>query len=332
MPIIDIYTHILPQAFADAFEKLSPQLGTFAGRTRAVASLSDLDARFRAMDAVPDYRQVVSMSNPALEDVVPAAQGEELARSANDGLAELCARYPDRFPAFVATVCMLDVDAAVREADRAITQLGARGLQIFTNVAGEPLDLPRFQPLFALLAEHDLPIWMHPTRTAAMADYPAEAKSRYEMWWCFGWPYETSVAMARLVFSGLFDRHPKLRIITHHCGGMIPYFDGRVGPGMALLGSRTRDEDYSGVLKGLKRPHLDYFHDFYADTAMFGSDTGLHAGLRFFGPEKIVFATDAPFGPIRESIEAVERLDLTTEQRNDVMSGNAERLLHLSGR
>ena len=253
----------------------------------------------------------------------------DIARIGNDSMAELCARHPERFPAFVATVSLLDPEAAVREAERAIHQLGARGVQIFTNIAGKPLDLPEFAPLFAAMAAHDLPIWLHPARSAAHADYASESQSRFEMWWCFGWPYETSVAMARLVFSGLFDRHPGLKIITHHGGGMIPQFDGRVGPGMAILGSRTADEDLSGVLPALKRPHLDYFRDFFADTAMFGSGTGLPASFAFFGPSQMVFATDAPFGPVAPQLAALEALELSPADRHALMRGNAERLLKL---
>jgi aminocarboxymuconate-semialdehyde decarboxylase len=180
------------------------------------------------------------------------------------------------------------------------------------------------------MAAHDLPIWLHPARTASMSDYAAETKSRFEMWWCFGWPYETSVAMARLVFSGLFDRHPGLKIITHHLGGgMIPYFDGRIGAGMEVLGARTSDEDYSNVLSSLKRPHLDYFREFYADTALFGGHNGLQCGLNFFGAERVVFSTDAPLGPIRPTIAALHRLDLTPDARRKIMRGNAEKLLKL---
>ncbi|MFC0386962.1 amidohydrolase family protein [Muricoccus vinaceus] len=327
--MIDIYTHILPQPFSEALGKVSPKLGNIAARLRGVRPLHDLEARFRAMDAVPGYAQVISLPNPPLEDIVSAVQAADLARIANDAMAELCARHPDRFPAFVATLSMLDPEEAVREAERAITTLGARGVQVFTNVAGRPLDRPEYAPLFAAMAGHDLPVWLHPARTADMADYASEAKSRFEMWWCFGWPYETSVAMARLVFSGLFDRHPALKIITHHGGGMIPTFDGRVGPGMAVLGSRTTDEDLSGILPALRRPHLDYFRDFYADTAMFGSGTGLPASLAFFGAEHLVFSTDAPLGPIAETLKALEGLDLTPAQRHAVMQGNAERLLRL---
>lgn len=94
-----------------------------------------------------------------------------------------------------------------------------------------------------------------------------------------------------------------------------------------MLGSRTLDEDYSGVLKGLKKPHMEYFKNFYGDTAMFGAATGLHAGIRFFGAEHVVFSTDAPLGPIGTTIEAVKSLGLSKEDLDKVMSGNAKRIL-----
>ncbi len=204
------------------------------------------------------------------------------------------------------------------------------GFRIFTNVAGRPLDDLAFEPVFATMAELDLPVWLHPARTASMPDYPAEQKSRFEMWWCFGWPYDTSVAMVRLVLSGLLDRHPRLKIITHHLGGMIPYYDGRIGPGLQVLGSRTLDEDYSSILPSLKRPHLDYLHDFYGDTALFGGGIqALRCGLEFFGSDHVVFATDTPLGPIAPTIEAIKRLDIEDADRRKIFAGNAEKLLNL---
>ena len=184
-------------------------------------------------------------------------------------------------------------------------------MQTFTNIAGHPLDEPRFRPFFAAMAAHDLPIWLHPARTSAMADYASEQRSRFEMWWCFGWPYETTVAMCRLVFDGIYDRHPKLKIITHHLGGgMIPFFDGRIGAGMEVLGQRTIEEDHTKVLSSLKRPHLEYFKEFYADTAMFGGTYGLPCGLEFFGGDKVVFASDAPLAGIPMHIKALDGLNL----------------------
>jgi aminocarboxymuconate-semialdehyde decarboxylase len=326
--LIDIYCHIYPDRFSTEMEKFAPKLGDISARLRKIKKIHDLDARFREMDEFGAYRQVISLPNPPIEDFATGGAGLALARVANDAMAELCAKYPDRFAGFVAALSLTDVLGSVEEAKRAVTDLGAAGVQIFSPLAGRPLDEPVFEPLFAAMAKLDRPIWLHPARTAALTDYPAEQKSRFEMWWCFGWPYDTSVAMVRLVFSGVFDRYPNLRIVTHHLGGMIPFYDGRVGPGLDVLGARTSDEDYSRILPSLKRPHMDYLREFYADTAMFGGGAhALRCGLEFFGADKVVFATDAPLGPIGPAIAALNSLDLSAEDRRKVFSGNARRLL-----
>jgi uncharacterized protein len=329
-PIIDIYTHIFPQHFFDEMLKVTPMTGNIGTRLRSITKLFDLDARFRDMDAIGDYRQIISLPNPAIEDIAPPDVGLNLARIANDDMAELCRIYPDRFPAFAAALCLTDVEGSVAEARRAVRDLGAKGVLIYTNVAGRPLDEPEFEPIFACMAELDAPIWLHPVGTASLPDYPAEKKSRFEMWWCFHWPYETSVAMLRMVFWGLFDRYPNLRIITHHLGGMIPYYDGRVGNGLKVLGARTTDEDYSRILPSLKRPHMDYLHDFFADTAMFGGGVpATRCGFEFFGADKVVFATDAPLGPIAPTIKTVQALGLAPADERKLFCGNAEKLLKM---
>jgi aminocarboxymuconate-semialdehyde decarboxylase len=329
-PIIDIYCHIFPDRFFQEMTRVAPNLENIGKRLRGIVKLFDLDARFKEMDQFGDYRQVISLPNPPIEDIARPDVGIQLARIANDAMAELCRKHPERFPTFAAALCLTDVEGSVAEARRAIKDLGARGVLLYTNIAGRPLDDPAFEPLFAAVAEHDAAIWLHPARTASMPDYATEKKSRFEMWWCFGWPYETSVAMARMVFCGLLDRHPKLKIITHHLGGMIPYYDGRMGAGMEVLGARTSDEDYSQVLPSLKRPHMDYMHDFYGDTAMFGG--GAHAircGLEFFGAGHVVFATDAPLGPIAPTIKTVKALALAPADERKIFCGNAETLLNM---
>jgi uncharacterized protein len=327
--VIDIFTHIAPKTFLDRMTGLAPKLGNIVNRLLAIKPLSDLDARFHDMDSLPDYRQLICLPNPSLEEIGPADTGLELARIANDELAELCRKHPDRFAGFAAAVHLDDVDGALKEADRAIHQLGAKGVQTYNHINGHPLDETRFRPFFEAMATWDRPIWLHPTRTAAVKDYASEEKSRFEMWWCFGWPYDTSVAMTRLVFDGLFDRHPGINIITHHMGGMIPFFDGRVGAGLDLLGARTTDEDYSQVLPSLKRPHLEYFKLFHGDTAMFGATNGVKCGLDFFGPSQVVFATDAPMGPIRKTFDGVNAMDLDAKTKQAIFYGNAAKLLKL---
>ena len=327
---IDIYTHIFPAAFYERMGQIAPRLENIGKRMQSVTAVHDLDARFRAMDPFGDYRQIVSLPNPPIEDITTPGQGIELARIGNDAMAGLVERHRDRFPGFVAALAMHAMDETMEELHRAVRDLGAVGVQIFTNIAGRPLDHDDFEPVFAAMAEYDLPIWMHPARSAAMTDYAAEEKSRYEIWWALGWPYETSAAMIRLVLWGLFDRHPDIKIITHHLGGMIPYFEGRVGPGLDVLGARTSDEDYSEVLSSLKRPHAEYFPLFYGDTAMFGSHLAFQAGMEFFGPERVVFSTDAPFAPVRETFESLKVMEFDDEVGRKIYRENAERLMKRS--
>src|SRR5439155_995722 len=170
----------------------------------------DEHAAVRRVDAAEMLRLV--RRDESIEDEDGGAQHPDERRRAlapplPDEMAALVERHPDRFPAFVASLPMNNPEAALREIDRALDTLGATGVQMFSNVAGRPLDRPEYRPLFARMAARDLPIWLHPARPATVADYAGEARSQYDLWWAFGWPYETSVAMGRLVFSGLFDRH-----------------------------------------------------------------------------------------------------------------------------
>ncbi|MDB5545283.1 MAG: 4-oxalomesaconate hydratase, partial [Hyphomicrobiales bacterium] len=151
--VIDLYTHLAPRSFLDRMVVLAPKLGNIVNRLLTVKPLSDLDARFRDMDSVPDYRQVISLPNPSLEEIGDAETGRELARIANDEMAELCVKHPDRFVGFAAAVYLDDVESALAEADRAIHQLGAKGVLIYNHVAGHPLDEARFRPFFAAMAQ-----------------------------------------------------------------------------------------------------------------------------------------------------------------------------------
>ncbi len=328
--IVDIYTHLFPKAAYERMTGMSSDLGNIGKRIANVRFLHDLDDRFREMDTYGDYRQIISLPNPPLEAVTTPAQGAEIARIANDAMAELVHRHPDRFPAFVAAIPMHDMDAAMAELDRAIGDLGARGVQVFTNVAGRPLDDAQFEPLFEAMANHRLPIWLHPVRTSAISDYATEALSRFEAWTIMGWPYATSVAMLRLVITGLFDRYPGIKIITHHLGGNIPYHEGRVDNSFANMGRRTVDEDYLPLKNALRRPPLDYFRMFYADTAMHGAVAPLRCGIEFFTANNVVFASDAPFASIGKCIAAVERLGLDAGPERKIHRDNAARLMNMS--
>jgi len=332
---IDVFNHIFPERYVDRMKDVAPSFKDVGKRVRGVPMLVDLNVRLRIMDAHPEYQQILSIATPPVEAYASPEDAIDLAQLANDGMADLVDRYPERFPGFVASLPMNDVDAAMRELERSMGALGARGIQVCSNVEGRALDAPEFQPIFAAMAAYDLPIWLHPYRNADISDYQTEDRSLYEIWWTFGWPYETSVAMARLVFSGIYDRYPDLKIIAHHMGAMIPYFEGRIGPGLDQLGVRTSDRDYGKLLRELKKRPFDYFKMFYADTALFGAYEPTVCGLRFFGVDQVMFASDAPFDPeggrqyIRETIAVVDRLPISEQEREQIYWRNAARLLKI---
>ncbi|MGH9691729.1 MAG: amidohydrolase family protein [Candidatus Acidiferrales bacterium] len=332
---IDVFCHIFPRNYYERMLSVSGKGAYMQKRVREIPMMIDLDQRFRMMDRFDDYVQVISTAAPPIEALANPGQSAELARVANDGMAELVVKHPDRFPGFIASLPLNDPDATVKETERAVLELGAAGVQIYTNVNGRPLDEPEFLPFFAKMAELDRPIWMHPSRPATFPDYQNEQKSKYELWWVFGWPYETSIAMSRILFAGYFDRFPNLKIITHHMGGMIPYFAGRIGPGLDQLGARTEDENLSLVGRKLKKRPIDYYRMFYADTALFGAREAMVCGLDFFGADQTLFASDSPFDPekgpgfIRETIRCLEQMDISSEDRKKIYEGNARRLLRL---
>jgi predicted TIM-barrel fold metal-dependent hydrolase len=335
---IDAFCHILPRAYAERLRRVDagPAAANMLKRTAGIPALADLDVRFRQMDEFGDYRQVISLPTPPVEDLGPPAVSRELARVANDGLAELVARHPDRFAGFVASIPLNDVEAALAEIDRACGQLGALGVQMFTHVNGHPPDEPRFEPIYARMEELDRMIWVHPCRSASWPDYPAERRSKYEIWWVFGWEYDTAVFMARLVFSGVLERHPNLKVLVHHGGSMVPHFAGRVGPGWDQLGARTPADQREDVEHPpLSRRPLDYFRMFYADTALFGAGHAVRCCLDFFGVDHVLFASDSPFDPekgpgyIRSTIANIEALDLSPQDREKIYAGNLRALTGL---
>ncbi len=337
MKKIDIYNHVLPPEYFELVKAHSKDAG-LVKRMAGLPLLWDLQARAAMLaEKFPDVAQVLTLSAPAPDMLGDPEQAAEFARVANDGMAKICKQWPEQFPVFVASLPMSNVPAALREMDRAIQELGARGVQVITNVNGRPLDDPEFFPVFEAMAlKHELPVWMHPFRPGTRADYPGEERSKYEIWQVLGWPFETSVAMSRMVFSGLLEKLPTLRIITHHCGGMLPYFAGRAESLWAQLGSRSADGSEAEVLKRLSKPPIEYFKMFYGDTVLGGSTAALRCGLDFFGIDHVVFASDCPFDPeggpmfIREGMRSIDELGLSEGDQEKLYLGNALKLMRLS--
>jgi aminocarboxymuconate-semialdehyde decarboxylase len=333
--VIDIFNHFMPKSIFDRLASLVPghvALSAFP----ELPTLWDVDARLAMMDEFGDLQHVLSLANPPIEMLGTPDKTPELARIANDGLAELCRKHPDRFPAFIASMPMNNVDACVREAEHAIRDLGAKGIQVFTNVLGKPLSAPEFRPLFQAMAKHDLPVWIHPIRGPQFADYATEKASEHEIWFTFGWPYETTACVTRLIFSGIYDELPNLKIITHHMGGMVPFYAGKIDLGFDQIFHGKTDENPVARKAGLKKRPAEYYRMLYADTSVNGSAAAARCGHAFFGTSHCLFATDAPFDAeqgrmlIRETLAAVNALEIPQAEKERIFSGNARDLLRLS--
>jgi uncharacterized protein len=331
---IDAYTHFFPKKFFDKMQEVAGDYKDMGKRVRALPALFDLDFRKKIVDGHKDYQQILSYPQPPIERFAKTpADIDEIIRIINDGFVELIAKERDHFPGWVAQISLAAKDAGAAECERAI-KAGALGVQIYTNVAGKPIDAPEFMPFWETMNKLGRPIWLHPARGAETPDYPLyEKKSLYEIWWGLGWSYETACAMARLVWSKIMDNHPNLKIITHHFAGIVPMLEGRLGPGWDVMGSRTTDEDYVALRKSLKKRPLDYFkNDFWVDTAVFGGVPATKCGLEFFPLEKIVFASDCPFDPEggtmfpRVTLEILDSLNIPKADREAIDYKNLEKV------
>jgi predicted TIM-barrel fold metal-dependent hydrolase len=340
---IDIFCHITPPKFLKAFEKKIPPNICRELPFTFIPSLVDLEMRFRIMDRYPEMRQVLTLTNPPIELVAEPTLAVELSQIANDEMGELVQKYPDRFVGAVACLPLNDVDAALRETDRAINDLHLRGIQIFSHIAGKPVSSLEFNPLYEKMAHYNLPIWIHPFFERVPGAIPKDQAPPEKHRMATGMPdpavamerggfqlvFPSTTAMTRLVYSPVFDQFPNIKFITHHCGSAVPYFANRIQLNYDMLANRQ------GIDHGLKRPILDYYKMFYADTALHGNVAALMCGYHFFSAAHLLFGTDMPFDgelgawSVRKTIESIEQMDISDSEKAKIYEKNAKDLLRL---
>lgn len=326
---IDVFNHVFPPEFFEKVDGLMPDAAV--RRWKSMDTIHNMDARLRMLDEFDDYQQIISMSQPPIDAIAGPNDSPALTRVANDGMAKICGENPDRMPWFIASLPMNNTEAALAEIDRAIDELGAVGFQLFTNVNNKALDQPEFRDIFGKIAQRGKTIWLHPTRPGTHPDYLTEDRSFYEIFWGFGWAYETSAAMARIVCSGMFDEIPNLRIIAHHWGAYTPHAEGRFTPSWESRNAEMGDG--KSFRDTLKKPMVDYFKDFYGDTAMFGAQAASQCGLDFFGADHSFFATDCPYDEeggarlIRSTIDVIANLQCSEEDRIMMFESNTKKMI-----
>jgi aminocarboxymuconate-semialdehyde decarboxylase len=281
----------------------------------------DVDARIRDLDKAGMDTQIISKTTPGPE-MLELAEGNYWAKRINDTLAEAGQKYPHRLYAY-ATLNYQDVDEACKELERCIKDLGVKGVQMFSNMQGMPMHDPRFEPIFQMAAENNLPILMHPTvpLTASVLDM---MKIPYQL---YGYTLDTSMAVIGLIFHGVFSRNKNLKMIHSHLGGVVPY-----------MVRRLRDS-WKGYSKewGLELdeyPDEIYARQVYPDTTSFYLPA-MKACLEWVGPSHMMIGTDYahrvgdPEGAIKSILDLGGQTNMSKEDLNLILGKNAEKLFNL---
>lgn len=316
--IIDMFTHVSPVKYNMSLYKMCSSRGMRDPAGQPPTALTDPDVRYTSIAELGDMKQVLTLGQPPIEVAADSQKAVALAKLANDAVAEFTARHPDKFIG-TASLPMNNMDAALKELDRAINTLKLKGVQIYTNVNGKPLDSPEFLPFYEQMVRYDLPVWIHPLRDSSEPDYPVEENSKYNLTQLLGWPYATSMAMARLAASGVLERYPNIKFITHHSGGVIPYLAQRI-------------ERSPFKFEKLHQPAINSLRLFYNDTAVQGNLANLMCAYAFCGAGHMVFGTDygmASPDMVKLTVKTINEMAITDGEKQKIFSENAVRLLKL---
>jgi uncharacterized protein len=327
---VDSYTHFSSMKFLEFTEQ------QHAGNPLAISvytrlpTLFDVNERLNLLDRNEiDVHVLVPV--PWLEAFPVIANDRKLAPQAarlmNDELAAFVSRRPNRFRG-VALVPTVDPEAMLTELHRAVKELGFIGAYLPVGPTVKRMDHPDFEPLFKAIVDLDVTLWLHPSRPP-IPEYVDEKVSQFLEAQIVGWLSDTTSAMYRIVFSGVFDRYPDLRIVTHHAGGVLPTSAVRADAMWALY-------DMAGQPLSTKvsKPYLDHFKRFYCDTAAFGyAPKVIELAMDFFGPERVLFGTDTPFDATggqyftQETLRAIGDIQMPPQTRAALLNGNAKRIL-----
>ncbi len=327
MPIIDFHNHYYPPKYMQALQsgassikvtvdsEGNPVLHYPGDYNVAVRGHRDLAYRQEVLDSHGVSLQVLTLTTPGTHVESPAT-AVKLASLVNDEFKEAMDTRGHHFTA-LATLPLNDPAAAVKELDRAIAQLGMRGAMLFSNVNGVALSDRRFWPMYELANDRGAVLYIHPEHPVGV-----EAMMDYWLMLLVGFLFDTTLAAASLVFSGVVERFPRIRWALCHLGGAIPYLAERLDRGFHA---------FKDCRAHIQRPPSTYLRDFYYDTVNFNL-AALQLAVSFAGPEHILAGSDYPhqIGSIPSMLDAIARLPVSDDERAGIYGLNAARLLGLT--
>ena len=321
-----MFNHIYPKEYLDALPKPLPQMVAFLSSENPAGgkgkSITDLDYRISQMDKFGIDKQILSLAGPTLDDLptnVPAEEFDKIYKAANDGIAKIADDSRGRFKG-IATVSLLDVGAAVEETERAVKDLGLLGVQVLSNVRGKPLDAAEFEPFYAKVSQLGCGIWIHPAYIRKIYDW---MNDEYNMNMMMGWGIDTALATFRIFRGGVLERHPDIKIVTHHLGTLIPLMAGRIN-GFVLGQGKN-----GAPPAPLKKTPFEYLKMFYVDTAEGMWKPAMDLAYGFYGTSHMLFGTDYPWGDTPKIIENIKALNITEEEKRMILGENATKLFKI---
>jgi len=273
-----------------------------------------LNERIRAMDKYEIDMQVLTLTTPGVEREAPE-RGVRLAKVTNDAFSEIVAKHSERFAA-LAALPMQEPEAAVEELKRAVSELGLSGATIFSNVDGKPLDSKEFWPIYDTASKMGVPLFIHPT-----TPIDERAMEDYRLVPILGFPLDTSLAVLRLIFSGVLEKYPSLKIVAAHLGGIVPYLVGRID---------TCYNAYPECKPNTKKVPSEYIKQIWVDSICYDREVFLCA-YSLLGPERIVLGSDFPhqISDLEEAVKRIKELDVPESSKREILGENAAKLFRL---
>ena len=326
MRIVDFHNHYYPPAYLDALRSGTstvkvtidadgnPCLHYPGDYNVAVPGHRDIDYREQVLIQHGIDTQVITLTTPGTHVETPET-AVRLARLVNDAFAEVVRSKKGRF-ASLATLPLNDPAASVKEFERSTRELGFPGAMLFSNVNSVALSDQRFWPLYEAANDRDAVLYIHPTSPVGV-----EAMTEYWLMPLCGFLFDTTLAAAKLVFSGVVERFPRIRWVLCHLGGTIPYLVERLDRGF------TAFEDCRAHIS---KPPSEYLKNFYYDTVNF-NPRALELAISFAGVDHILAGSDYPhqIGSIPRMLESINALGISEAERTAILGGNAARLLSL---
>jgi aminocarboxymuconate-semialdehyde decarboxylase len=324
MPVIDFHNHFYPPAYLDALRAGrsnvrvvvdadgNPVLHYPGDYNIAVAGHRDIAYRQQVLEREGVDLQVLTLTTPGTHVEAPE-RAVQLSRLVNDAFAAVVRERAGRFTA-LSTLPLNDPAASVRELRRAIGDLGLRGAMLFSNVNGVALADARFRPLYEAADELEAVLFIHPTNPVGV-----EAMTDYWLMPLVGFPMDTTLAAAKLVFGGVIERVPRIRWVLGHLGGAIPYLAERLDRGYRA---------FRECRANITRPPSEYLRTFYLDTVNFDAGA-LRLAIGFAGADHLLAGSDYPhqIGSIPSMLQSIKGLDVPAREREMILGGNAARLL-----